>query len=137
MKLHQQIFGIGLLTAVIVPHLCKECYIQQALYSAKADYILALKANHPALHGPVKTWFDQALALKFEGRSFSYNERIEKGHHGLEKRQVWSVPVSQLSPLHQQSDWVGLKTLVMVIRIRRLWNKTTYEIQFYLTSVRL
>jgi retron-type reverse transcriptase len=28
-KLHQQIFGIGLLTAVIVPHLCKKCYITQ------------------------------------------------------------------------------------------------------------
>ncbi len=26
MKLHQKIFGIGLLTAVIVPHLCKKCY---------------------------------------------------------------------------------------------------------------
>jgi len=26
-KLHQQIFGIGLLTAVIVPHLSKKCYI--------------------------------------------------------------------------------------------------------------
>ena len=107
------------------------------IYTAKVDYILALKANHPTLHGQVKTWFDQALALKFEGISFSYNERIEKGHHRLEKRQVWSVPVSQLPPLHLQSDWVGLKTLVMVVRIRHLWNKTTHEVQFYLTSVRL
>ena len=109
--------------------------IATQIYSAKADYILALKANHPTLHGQVKTWFDQALTLKFEGISFSYNERIEQGHHRLEKRQVWSVPVSQLSPLHQQSDWVGLKTLVMVVRIRHLWNKTTHEVQFYLTSL--
>jgi len=75
--------------------------IATQIYSAKADYILALKANPPTLHGQVKTWFDQALALKFEGISFSYNERIEKGHHRLKKRQVWSVPLSKLSPLHQ------------------------------------
>ena len=82
--------------------------IASQIYSAKADYILALKANHPTLHGQVKTWFDQAVALRFEGISFGYNERIEKGHHRLEKRQVWSVPVSQLPPLHLQSSWVGL-----------------------------
>jgi len=109
--------------------------IAAKIYSAKADYILALKSNPPTLQGQVKTWFDQALNLKFKGISYSYTERIEKGHHRKEKRQVWSVPVSQLPPLHQQSDWVGLKTLVMVVRIRRLWNKTTGEVQFYLTSL--
>ncbi|MCV3215730.1 hypothetical protein OGM63_19825 [Plectonema radiosum NIES-515] len=69
-----------------------------------ADYVLALKANHPTLHGQVKTWFDQPIALDFEGITFSYDERVEKGHHRTEKRQVWSVPVSQLPPLHQQSE---------------------------------
>ncbi|MDJ0903124.1 MAG: hypothetical protein QNJ55_30430 [Xenococcus sp. MO_188.B8] len=38
------------------------------------------------------------------------------------------------SELYQPKLWVGLKTLVMVIRVRHLWNKTTREIQFYLTQ---
>jgi predicted transposase YbfD/YdcC len=59
--------------------------IATQIYSAKADYILALKANHRTLHGQVKTWFDQALALKFEGISFSYNEQIEKDITVLKK----------------------------------------------------
>jgi predicted transposase YbfD/YdcC len=70
-----------------------------------------------------------------EGINFSYNERVEKGHHRIEKRLVWAVPVSQLPPLYQQSDWLGLKTIVMVVRVRQLWNKTTREVQFYLTSL--
>jgi len=109
--------------------------IAAQIYNAKADYVLALKANHPTLHAQVKDWFDQAQALNFEGITVSYDERVEKGHHRTEKRLVWTVPVSQLPPLHQQADWAGLKTLVMVVRVRHLWNKTTREIQFYLTSL--
>lgn len=60
---------------------------------------------------------------------------MEKGHHRTEKRQVWTVPVSELPPLHQQADWLGLKSIVMVVRVRHLWNKTTREVQFYLTSL--
>jgi predicted transposase YbfD/YdcC len=109
--------------------------IATQIYNAKADYILALKANHPTLHGQVKTWFEQAIADQFEGITVSYDERVEKGHHRTEKRSIWSVPVSQLPPLHNQDDWTGLQTVVMVVRVRHLWNKTTREVQFYLTSL--
>ena len=110
--------------------------IAAQIYNAKADYVLALKANHPTLHGQVKAIFKQAQAQGFEGINFSYDERVEKGHHRTEKRQVWTVPVSQLTPLHQQADWTGLQSVVMVVRVRRLWNKTTRQVQFYLTSLK-
>lgn len=74
----------------------------------------------PTLHGQVKTWFEQAQALNFEGITISYDERVEKGHHRTERRQVWSVPVSQLPLLYRQADWVGLKTVVIVVRVRHL-----------------
>lgn len=70
----------------------------------KSCHLLALKANHPTLHGQVKAWFEQAIALKFEAINVSYDERVEKGHHRTEKRQIWSVSVSQLPPLHNQND---------------------------------
>lgn len=109
--------------------------IAAQIYNASSNYVLALKANHPTLHGQVEAWFEQAQAQKFEGVIFSYDERVEKGHHRTEKRQVWTVPISELPPLHQQADWLGLKTVVMVVRVRHLWNKTTREVQFYLTSL--
>ena len=45
------------------------------------------------------------------------------------------MPISQLPTRHHQDDWVGLKCIVMVVRVRHLWNQTTREVQFYLTSL--
>ncbi len=109
--------------------------IASQLFNAKADYVLALKGNHPTLHGQLKDWFEQQLSQGFEGISPSYDERTEKGHHRTEKRQVWCVPISQLPTLHNPDNWFGLKCVVMVVRVRHLWNKTTREVQFYLTSL--
>ena len=109
--------------------------IASQISNAKADYVLALKGNHPTLHGQVKNWFEQQLSQGFEAISHSYDERIETGHHRTEKRQVWCVPISQLPTLHNQDNWVGLKCVVMVVRVRHLWNQTTREVQFYLTSL--
>ncbi len=109
--------------------------IASQIVKAKADYVLALKGNHPTLYAQVKDWFEQSLAQGFEGITNNFDERIEKGHHRTEKRQVWCVPVFQLPPLHHQEDWVGLKCVVMVVHVRHLWNKTTREVQFYLTSL--
>ncbi len=81
--------------------------IASKIFNAKADYVLALKGNHPTLHGQVKDWFEQRLSQGFDRIIHSYDERIEKGHHRTEKRQVWCVPISQLPTLHNQDDWVG------------------------------
>ncbi len=109
--------------------------IASQIYNANANYILALKGNHPTLHNQVKEWFEKHLSQGFEGVIHSYSQRVERGHHRTEKRQVWCVPISQLPSLHNHSDWVGLKCVVMVVRVRHLWNKTTREVQFYLTSL--
>lgn len=109
--------------------------IAKKIIDKKADYVLALKANHPTLYHQVKEWFDLAQAHNFQGIDASYEQRIEKGHHRTEIRQVWSVPVSALGQLYQPRLWAGLRSVVMVVRVRHLWNKTTREVQFYLTSL--
>ncbi|MGH2416364.1 MAG: ISAs1 family transposase, partial [Microcystaceae cyanobacterium] len=71
----------------------------------------------------------------FEGIEHSYDSRVETGHHRREIRQVWAVPLSEMAALYQISQWAGLRTIVMVSRVRRLWNKTTREVMFYLSSL--
>ncbi|QKQ74883.1 ISAs1 family transposase [Nostoc sp. TCL240-02] len=109
--------------------------IAKKIIDKKADYVLALKANHPTLYRQVEQWFEQASAQDFQGIDVSYEQRIEKGHYRTEIRQVWSVPVSAIGELYQPRLWAGLQSVVMVVRVRRLWNQTTREIQFYLTSL--
>ena len=109
--------------------------IAKQLIDKKADYVLALKANHPTLYRQVQQWFDLAGAQNFEGIDVSYDKSIQKAHHRTEIRQVWSVPVSAISDIYQPRLWAGLQSVVMVVRVRHLWNKTTREVQFYLTSL--
>jgi predicted transposase YbfD/YdcC len=109
--------------------------IARQIYQAMADYVLALKANHPTLYTQIKTWFETAQAQEFKGIEVSIDTRAESGHHRIETRQVFCVPVSQLAPLYQQHDWLGLQSVVMVVRTRHLWNKSTHPVQFYLTSL--
>jgi len=99
--------------------------IAKKIIDKKADYVLALKANHPTVYSQVTQWFETALADNFH----------LKAHHRREIREVWTVPVTAVGELYQPQLWAGLQTLVMVVRVRHLWNKTTREVQFYLTSL--
>ena len=109
--------------------------IAALIIKKKGDYLLALKGNQKLLHKDVKNWFELARKEEFAGREHSYHQQIEGGHHRVERRQTWTVAVSELPPLHNQSLWTGLKTVVMVVSERRLWNKTTTEVRFYLSSL--
>ena len=37
--------------------------------------------------------------------------------------------------LNNQNKWQGLKTVIMVVSERQLWNKTTAEVKFYSSSL--
>lgn len=109
--------------------------IAAQIKQAGGEYVLALKGNQGKLNQQVEAWFGQAQAQGFSGIEYSYQDTVEAGHHRLETRQVWAVSVSQLPPLHRQSQWLGLTTVVMVKRTRQLWNKTTTQVCFYLSSL--
>ena len=109
--------------------------ITSLIIKKKGDYILALKGNQKLLYEAVKEWFEGAQKVDYLGRDYNYHEQVEAGHHRGEKRQVWTVDVSELPPLHNQALWSGLKTVVMIVSERRLWNKTTTESRFYLSSL--
>ncbi len=79
------------------------------IQAKKADYVVALKANHPTLYTQVKNWFEQAQAHQFDGIQFSYDYRRSKGHHRLEKRWCWAVPLEAFGGLYQQAQWLGLQ----------------------------
>lgn len=103
------------------------------IQQAGADYILCLKANHPTLYQQVSTWFETTRTQ----RNFPLpsEHTTEAGHHRIETRKLWAIAIEQFPPLHQADEWIGLKTLVIVERTRHLWNHTTHEVQFYLSSL--
>ena len=92
------------------------CFSQKFLF--KSRYVLALKGNQGLLSRQVEDWFQQAIAHNWQGIEYGYHETVDSSHHRIETRQVWTVSVSQLPPLHRQNQWLGLTTVVMV-RSRR------------------
>ncbi len=70
--------------------------IAQQIIQAQADYVLTLKKNHPTLYGQVNTWFESAQKQGFAEIDYSYDEGVEAGHHRLETRRVWCIPVEQM-----------------------------------------
>lgn len=109
--------------------------IAHQIQAQGADYVLALKGNHPTLYQQVQQWFKKAEASNFQGIEHSYDLRVESGHHRREKRQVTAVPLTQMGSLYKQAQWSGLQTIVRVVRTRHLWNQTTNEVMFYLSSL--
>lgn len=109
--------------------------IPNQIIKRKADYILALKGNQSKLHKQVKEWFEKAKNNEFFEIEYSCHEEVESGHHRIEKRQVYSVPVTALPTLHNQNKWKELKTVVMVLSERQLWNKKTSDVRFYISSL--
>lgn len=107
--------------------------IAAQIQQAQADYILSLKANHPTLFGQVNSWFNTTAAAGTLASPIEY--QTAAGHHRIEIRKVWTIALHQLPPLYEANEWVGLQTIVILERTRHLWNKTTHEIQFYLSSL--
>jgi predicted transposase YbfD/YdcC len=107
--------------------------IASQIHAAQADYILTLKANHPTLFHQVEQWFQDAREQDTLAPALIHT--TEAGHHRIDTRQAWAIALDQLPPLHQSEQWVGLQSIVVVERTRQLWNKTTHEIHFYLSSL--
>lgn len=92
-----------------------------------ADYVLCLKANHPTLWAEVRAWFKQAEASNFADLEHSYDARVD--------RAIIGGSIAILGDLHPIEQWAGLNTIVMVKRVRHLWNQITQETMVYLTSL--
>lgn len=122
-------------TIVTLDAMGTQTAIAAQVKQAEADYVLALKGNQGKLHEVVKQWFEQAEQHGWQDIEHQFTATLESGHHRTEHRQLWAVPITQLPPLPRQSQWVGLTTVVMVRRTRQLWNKTTTEVHFYLSSL--
>lgn len=107
---------------------CQKAVAEQ-LVKAKADYVLALKDNHPTLRADVALWLDSEIEL---GR-LAVQETLDKGHGRIEvRRYALSTQLDWLSARH---EWAGLAAIGRVESIRHLDGKQSRECRYFLSSV--
>ncbi|MDB9741602.1 ISAs1 family transposase, partial [Akkermansiaceae bacterium] len=113
--------------------------IARQIHFANADYLFALKANHPYLHQKVGELFSSAGALQYaknQGHTFSSINLENKGHGRLEKRVVLATDALSWIDKNERESWLGLKSLVCVESHREdiSSGKSSVEKRYYLTS---
>lgn len=103
--------------------------VAKAIVNQKADYVLALKENHPDLYGDVKLWLDDCDR---QGHVRA-QETIEKDHGRIETRRT--VVSNDINWLTQKVEWSGLQALAMVESRREIGDKVSCERRYYLCSI--
>lgn len=108
--------------------------IAQDIIQRKADYVLALKANHKELLEDVEHFFEQQRKEHFRHSQVDQYQSIGKEHGRIETRQYWSCgDVNWIGQQHP--GWTSLKSIIMVESQRHLNGKTSTEKRYYLSSL--
>lgn len=104
---------------------------------AGADYVLALKENHPHLYQHAVDYFQFALQTDFRFLTdHDFAQTISKGHGRVEKRECWLIRDTAAMPqFREKYGWTDLKALVMVRRQRQTPTGSSQEIAYYITSL--
>jgi len=105
--------------------------ITAQIVEGEADYVLALKGNHEALHEAVIGYIDEQL----DGDLAGAEERVttEEGHGREEVRTSLQLPAPEGLPGFQQ--WKGLKTIGLVTSHCLRGGKEAIEVRYYLSGL--
>lgn len=108
--------------------------IAAQIVAKQADYVLALKGNHSGLFEDVRDLFSYAAELNYI--DCDYHKTVDKGHGRIEIRECWTTSHPDYFPfLRNAQAWANLRSLVMVRAERRLADKTSVEVRYYLSSL--
>ena len=102
----------------------------------EADYVLALKQNQPQLYDQVTEMFTYERSTDFRNCPHDFHQTVEKGHGRIETRRCWAVADPEyLKYVNDDQTWPHLQSLVMVESTRRLPEKTTREVRYFISSL--
>jgi predicted transposase YbfD/YdcC len=96
------------------------------------DYVLAVKGNQPTLSADVEACFLAAYEEDFAGLRHEVVTTVGVGHGRSEER-TYTV-IYEPSGLSTQEEWAGLRSVVQVIRTRRVGEKEGVEVSYYISS---
>jgi predicted transposase YbfD/YdcC len=105
--------------------------IAEEIIRGGADYVLALKGNHEALHRAVIEFIDEQLDGDPEGAEEWTT--VDRGHGRCEERTYLQLPVPEDLP--GRGQWKGLKSIGVVTSRRVEGGRESIEVRYYLSSL--
>jgi len=98
-----------------------------------ADYVMALKGNHPTLCHEVQGIFEAVREDDNADGAISTTESVETNHGRTETRRCWSVEAPNWITGFDQ--WRDLQSLILVAATREIKEQSTTELRYYLSSL--
>jgi predicted transposase YbfD/YdcC len=110
--------------------------IAQTIIEAQADYILSVKENQGHLYEDISVLFAVDQAQNFKYASFEYAKTTNKGHGRIDVRECWSTSNPEyLNLIRDVQNWIGLKSIAMVVCTRIMGGKETRHVRFHISSL--
>lgn len=107
--------------------------IARTIIEQGADYVLALRDNHPTLHGEAQLFFDDIKANRFDHVSCDYHRTVDADHGRLEKRHYWLT--SDIECLGVKGSWTQINSMGLVESHFEVGGEVSIEQRYFLTSL--
>lgn len=110
--------------------------IAKTIMEAQADYVLSVKENQGHLFEDIVTLFAVDQANDFKYAAYEYKKTTNKGHGRIDVRECWSTSnPAYLRLIRNRENWIGLRSIAMVVCTRIIGNKVTQYVRYYITSL--
>jgi predicted transposase YbfD/YdcC len=107
--------------------------IAKKIVDKGADYVLAVKDNHPTLHTAIHEVFLQFAEDDYSEPSLRRYKTIDRDHGRIETREYFIVDVP--ADLPGANEWIGLQSIGMVLRTREEGDSISEEVAYYIGSI--
>lgn len=107
--------------------------IAKVITDQGADYVLALKDNHPTLCENVTLFFEDAKATEFAEIDHECHETVDGDHGRIETRRYWIT--SDIEWLGAKASWSNLQSVGMVESCREMGEKVEIDTRYFITSL--
>lgn len=107
--------------------------IAKAITEQGAEYVLALKDNHPTLSEAVTLFLNDARDTAFGDIAHTYHETVDGDHGRLEMRRYWIT--SAIDWLGATASWTNLRSVGMVESRREIGETVQIDTRYFLTSL--
>lgn len=109
--------------------------IAQRILDKDADYLLALKGNHPQLYEDVTLLFDDLAASSYTAYAYDHSKQVDKDHGRIEVRQAWVITdLTLIQALRTTRQWPQLLALIKVQSERYLDTEKTCHTRYFISS---
>jgi len=107
--------------------------IAKTITEQEADYVLALKDNHPTLSEAVTLFLNDARDTGFADIEHAYHETVDGDHGRIETRRYWIT--SDIEWCGAKASWANLQSIGMVEARREIGDTVQIDTRYFLTSL--